>query len=191
MTTTLTTPETTDRTWTREENERAVAQGVFGPDDRVELIEGVIVPKMPQNPPHATALTLTDDALRVAFGRGYLFRSQMPLSVGTLSQPEPDLAIILGSPRDYGAAQPGADRAVLVVEVSDSSLAYDQTEKALLYARGGIGDYWIVNLVGRVLEVRRGPSDEGYQETLTFTEADSVAPLAAGNTLIAVADLLP
>ncbi|MBV9852298.1 MAG: Uma2 family endonuclease [Armatimonadetes bacterium] len=184
--------------WTREKYEQATALGLLGPDDKIELIEGEIVHKMPQNPPHSTGLTLAQEALRQVFPTGHVFRVQLPLSVGDFSQPEPDVAVVLGFPRDYKDAQPAADRAALVVEVSDTSLLYDQTQKASMYARAGIQDYWIVNLIERVLEVRRRPAPQedapfgfAYQEALHLSAGETVAPLATENAALAVADLLP
>ena len=184
--------------WTRRKYEQATALGLLGPEDRVELIEGEIIEKMPQNSPHSTALTLTHEALRAAFPTGYTVRDQLPLSVGDFSQPEPDIAVVLGTPRDYKEAQPTADRAALVVEVSDTSLGYDQAQKVGLYARAGIAEYWIVNLNERVLEVYRQPAARGeaphgpaYGQVLHLAETEALAPLAAAGALIAVADLLP
>ncbi len=184
--------------WTREKYERATELGLLGPDDRVELIEGEIVQKMPQNSPHSTAISLTQDALRLAFPVGFVVRPQLPLSVGDLSQPEPDLAVVAGSARDYSRTQPDAADAVLVVEISDSTLLPDQTTKAALYARAGVRDYWIVNLPERLLEVHRLPSlmddaplGHGYRDITRLTEAETIAPLAAPGSPLAVADLLP
>ena len=199
MTTTLTRPQAAPNAvsdpalflWTRAQYEKAVAQGVFTAADQIELIEGAIVQKMPQNPLHATALTLVQEALRSVFAAGHILRVQLPLSIGKRSQPEPDLAIVTGVPRDYLLAQPEADKAVMVVEISDATLRFDQGRKAMLYARAGIPEYWIVNLVERVLEVRRAPQDNGYAETQRLAADQSVTPLAAQDTQIAVADLLP
>ena len=184
--------------WTRQKYERATELGLLGPDDRVELIEGEIVQKMPQNSLHSTAISLTQEALRLTFPVGFVVRPQLPLSVGSLSQPEPDLAVVSGSARDYTAAQPTAENAVLVVEVSDSTLLPDQTTKAALYARAGIREYWIVNLPERVLEVHRRPSpvDDAllgysYQDITRLAETGVIAPLAAPDFAVAVADLLP
>lgn len=184
--------------WTREKYEHATELGLLGPDDRVELIEGEIVQKMPQKSPHSTAVMAGLEALRAAFPENHMVRPQLPLSVGELSQPEPDLAVVIGSLRDYRDAQPTADDAVLVVEVSDSTLLPDQTTKAGLYARAGIPEYWIVNLPERVLEVYRQPAPRedgllgyGYGQTLRLTVAETVSPLAAPDAVVTVADLLP
>ena len=187
--------------WTREKYERATELGLLGPDDRVELIEGEIVQKMPQDSLHSTAIMAGLDALRLAFPVGFVVRPQLPLSVGDLSRPEPDLAVVAvvaGSARDYSRAQPDAANAVLVVEVSDSTLLPDQTTKAALYARAAIEEYWIVNLPERVLEVYRRPVPVdgallgySYQDITRLAGTETIAPLAAPGLPVAVADLLP
>ena len=184
--------------WTREKYERATELGLLGPDDRVELIEGEIVQKMPQNSPHSTAISLTLEALRLAFPVGFVVRPQLPLNIGSLSQPEPDLAVVAGSARDYANVQPNAEDAVLVVEISDSTLLPDRTTKAALYARAGIGEYWIVNLPERILEAYRhplpmadAPLGHGYRDITRLAETGTIAPITAPSFPVAVADLLP
>src|SRR5687768_5471985 len=87
------------RRWTRDEYEKMLDAGVFSPDERVELIDGEILKVTPQNSPHATAIRLTEDALRTAFGPGHDVRPQLPLALDLYSEPEPDVTVVLGSPR--------------------------------------------------------------------------------------------
>ena len=162
---------------------------------RVELIEGEIVDMSPQMSPHAMAISLTLLELQKAFPDSYV-RMQLPLSFGSSSEPEPDLAVVTGKPRDYPTGHP--QTALLVVEVSDSTLRYDRTRKASLYARAGIEDYWVLNLVKKCLEVMRGPVEDGdaefgwgYASITTLKSGDHVSPLAKPQAAIAVADLLP
>lgn len=184
------------RRWTRREFERFIDLGVFGPEERLELVDGEIVTRMTQNEPHATATTLTGESLRLIFGAGRHIRVQMPLALGESDRPEPDLAVVTGGPRDYLAGHPTT--ALLVVEVSDTTLAYDRAVKAGQYARAGIAELWIVNLRDRVLEVHRHPAPmadqplgHNYRSVTRHTEDEQVAPLAAPNTPVRVADLLP
>lgn len=130
--------------FSRAQYEHMVDTGVFGPEDRLELLEGEIIDMAPEKSRHATAIRLLEDALRKVFGYGYDIRSQLPLSLNDLSQPEPDIAVVTGSPRDYRDAHPA--HAVLVVEVADTTLAYDRTRKLATYARSGIPEYWILDL---------------------------------------------
>jgi hypothetical protein len=185
------------RLLTVDEFDCAWAQGVYGPEERLELIEGEVIEKVtPQMMPHAIGVTLSADRVRLVFGEGFHVRVQLPMTIGTRNQPEPDVAVITGAVRDYLDAHPTT--AVLIIEVSDSTLRYDRTTKAALYARAGIADYWILNLVDRVLEVHREPAamtdmplGHGYRSITRHTPTDSVVPLAAPQSLIAVADLLP
>ena len=182
--------------WTRLEYERLVDLGAFGPADRVELLGGQMVVREPQASPHSTAVRLVAHALRAAFGPGWIIEGQLPVSLDDESEPEPDLTVVAGSPRDYLASHPS--RPVLVVEVALSSLALDRGEKASLYARAGLEDYWIVNLVDHVLEVYRDPEPHAeaphgwrYASALTLEGRARVKPLAAASAGILVADLLP
>lgn len=117
--------------WTRVEYERLIDRGIFREDERLELVDGLLVVKEPQGDPHAAAVDLAMAALRQAFGTGWLVRPHAPLALGGRSRPEPDVAVVPGGPRDY----PRAPRtAALVVEISDSRLAFDRTRKASVYA---------------------------------------------------------
>lgn len=127
---------------------------------------------------------------------GYFVSTQCPLDVGELSEPEPDVTVVAGDVRDYKDAHPTT--AVLIVEIADTSLAYDRTEKASLYAKAGIADYWILNLMDRQVEVRRDPVADpmqpfgfGYTHVTILAETGFVSPLAMPQAVIAVADLLP
>lgn len=174
--------------WTREEFERMVAAGVFHPEARLELIEGEIVNMVPQGSRHATSVQLTEQALRNIFTPGYAIRIQMPLALDGYSEPEPDIAVVEGTARDYRETHPS--RAVLIVEVSDATLPFDSDQKKRLYARSGIPEYWILNLPDECLDVHRQPYKEDYQEILTYQKKELVTPLNSERQ-ISVADLLP
>ncbi len=181
--------------WTRQEYQQMAALGLFT-HQRVELIEGQVVDMSPMGSEHATAVTLAAHTITRAFGAGYVVRWQMPFGVGALSEPEPDVAVIVGDARDYTAAHPTA--AVLLVEVADTSLAYDRTEKASLYAKAWVTDYWLLNLVQRQLEVHRDPVADStapygfrYAMTIVYATTEQVTPLALPHIRIAVAEMLP
>jgi Uma2 family endonuclease len=140
------------------------------------------------------SLTLTEEAARQMFGRGYTYRVQMPLNVSASSEPEPDLVVVRGAPR---TVRKHPTTAVLLVEISETTLLYDR-RKASLYASRGIRDYWIVNLIDHVLEVRRKPvvDDEApwghsYAEITIYRPVEMVSPLGARKSKVRVADLLP
>lgn len=184
------------RRWTVAEYERMVEAGVFAPGERVQLIEGTVFSMPPQLGPHASGVANVQYELMAVFRVGFVVRIQLPLELVPLSAPEPDAAVVRGSRDDYVTQHPRS--AVLVVEVSDTTLAFDRGEKASLYAAHRIPDYWILNLIDHVLEVYRDPgpmpdqlSDHGYRERLVLRSGDRVAPLAAPHGSIPVADLLP
>lgn len=180
--------------WTRREYERLADAGCLA-DQRLELIAGEILEMTPQRGAHAMAIGLVECALRRAFGESHWIRVQMPLALSADSEPEPDLAVVTGSPRDY-PEHPA--HAALVVEISDTTLAFDRARKAGLYAAAGIEEYWIVNLVDERLEVCRCLVDDAdaefgrrYEEVVCYARGSSVAPLAAPGRSLAVDDLLP
>lgn len=182
-------PTVQSKRWTRQEYDRMAEAGIFSPGDRVQLIEGDIITMTPQNSPHATAVGKTQRVLDRLFGPSVWVRVQMPLIVDPDSEPEPDLAVVPGEPADYRNEHPRT--ALLVVEVSDSTLPLDRDRKRAIYARAGISEYWIVNLADRCLEVYRDPAPGGsYLSSKKFGPSESVIPLAA-IAAIAVIDLLP
>lgn len=174
--------------WSVAEYERLVALGGFAPEKRVELIEGEIIEVMPQKPPHAVVLDLLEDAIRAICSGGNRVRTQRPLKLAT-SMPEPDLMVVQGEARAFLDSHPTG--ALLIVKVSDTTLDYDTDDKARVYAAAGIEDYWVININGRTVEVRRQPSARGYRSLQTYTETDTVAPLFNPTASIAVAELLP
>jgi len=160
---------------------------------RAWLINGVIIEEGPMNPPHAIAATKTEDLIRDLFRVGYHVRVAKPLVFGQITDPEPDVAVVVGKPGDY-TTHPNT--AALVVEVADSSLRHDITSKAELYATAGIADYWVLDVDGRQLWVFRDPAPipgggAAYRSQAAFGPTESVAPLAAPNSPVRIADLLP
>ena len=160
---------------------------------RAWLIQGVLIEEGPMSVPHRNALELIGSSLRAVFGAGWRVCVQMPLELGQTTDPQPDVAIVAGSPRGTTSHPTSA---ALVVEVSDTSLNYDVTTKAEVYATAGIADYWVLDVDGRRLLVFRNPASipgggAAYRTQLVFGPADSVAPLAAPASTVRVADLLP
>ena len=176
--------------------DRLIEAGIFGPEDRVELLDGLLVAHEPQGGRHATVVGLVRVALEKAFGSGYHVREEKPIALDERSEPEPDVAVVPGRRRDYLTAHPS--RPVLVVEVAETSLALDRVRKGGLYARAGIPDYWVVNLISDVLEVYRqpGPGASGrevckYGSVRLLRRNAVVTPLAAPGARIRVRALLP
>jgi len=184
------------RRWTRQEYDRMIEAGVLTPEDRVELIDGEILAMTPQGSAHATGVSLAQEALRTALGSHVYVRVQLPLAFGLDSEPEPDVAVVAGSVRDYRDAHPQS--ALLVVEVADATLPYDRDVKGSLYARAGVPEYWLVNLAEAVVEAHRDPMvmpqarfGWQYRTVDRFGPGDSIARLSFPHASIAVADLLP
>ena len=167
-----------------------VASGALGPDDRVELLEGVIVAMAPQNPAHAAGVARADEVLRAAIGRRAHVRPQLSL-VLRRSVPEPDLAVVAGRPDDYQSAHPTT--ALLVIEVADSSLKQDRLSKAAIYAAAGIPEYWIVNLRDEVVEVMRDPdpAQARYRAVRSAARGERLELIALPGAALDAAALLP
>lgn len=170
--------------------------GVFQPGDPIELLGGELIVAEPQGSEHYTSICLVQEALRQAFGPGFTIRSQGPIALDDESEPEPDVAVVPGTIRDYSGEHPA--RPVLVVEVAESSLRLDRQRKAGLYARARLEDYWILNLVDGVLEIYRQPVADPsaayglrYASRIVLTRDGSATPLAAPSTSIPVRALLP
>jgi Uma2 family endonuclease len=185
------------RRWSRLEYDRLIAEGVFQPGERLELLAGQLVVREPQGSPHATGIRLVTRALREVFADDtWIVDMQLPVALDEESEPEPDVTVTAGDPRDYLPSHPV--RPVLVVEVAEASLALDREEKGSLYARARVPEYWVLNLRDRVLEVYREPHPDAsaphgwvYRSRQNLTAGERVMPLAAPTARIAVAELLP
>jgi Uma2 family endonuclease len=184
------------RRWTRAEYDQMIADGRFRPDERLELLGGQLVVREPQGSRHSAAIELALEALQRAFGSPWRVRVQLPVALDPESEPEPDLCVVAGDPRTRARDHP--PNPVLIVEVADSSVAFDREHKGSLYARAGIADYWIVNVEDSCLEVCRRPVRAPdspfrwrYAERSVLGAADLVSPLAAPSARIQVNELLP
>jgi len=168
-----------------------VADGVLRPDDRVELLDGVIVAMPPQDPAHAFAVMRLDRVLQDLIGTRASIRVQLPFIAGTHSVPEPDIAVVPGPESRYAGAHPSA--ALLIVEVADSSLIQDRLTKAPIYAGSGVPEYWLVNLRDGCVEVFRSPQPEArrYVEKHIARRGERVELAALAGVSLAVDDLLP
>ena len=180
--------------WSKEEYYRLGKVGFFE-GQRTELIDGEIFVVSPQNFPHAITTDRVATVLRKALGADYWVRTQLPQDTGRTSLPEPDISVVPGPPERY---RDHPSQAVLVVEVSDTSLSFDRKRKAAHYAAAGVPDYWIVNLKQRQLEIFRDPQPDSsqagrwrYQNQTTLTLADTISPLQLPTASISVASMLP
>jgi Uma2 family endonuclease len=187
----MTATQLKSRSWTKEEYYRLVEQGQFH-DQHVQLINGEIIDMPPQGPEHFLAMNAVYEVLRREFAVGACVRMQGPLDPDLNSAPEPDIAVVPGVMADYKLHP---KTAMLIVEISDSSLWLDR-KKAHVYAASGVDEYWIVNLRNHSLEVFRRPVlDAGalagfrYIETQTLVSG-SISPLARPGSVIQVGELL-
>jgi Uma2 family endonuclease len=169
---------------TREEYQRMGEQGFFR-DERVELLDGLIVEMSPIGPPHVFSTLLLTRALTIAFGHRAWVGIQSSFALSDESMPEPDAFVV---PPDDVDATRYPSHALLIVEVAETSLHHDRTVKAALYAEAGVPEYWIVNLIDDVVEVHREPLNGHYSEFHTARHGEI---LSVAGVSVAVDDILP
>jgi Uma2 family endonuclease len=176
------------RLFSVEEYYRLAELGVLKADERVELIGGEIVPMSPHDPKHSNAVAWCTNLFSEHFGRSHLVRVQLPLRIGTHSEPEPDLGLLEKSLASGLVGHPtGLD---FVLEVANTSLAYDRCEKLQLYARAQIPEYWIVNLRDQWVEVYRDPQGNGYGDHFQRGPGEFLELLRLPGPRLAVSTLL-
>jgi Uma2 family endonuclease len=166
--------------------------GILDEDDRVELLDGLIVPKMTKHPPHRLCTRLERGVLEANVPAGYYVDSQEPITTDD-SEPEPDVCVVRGAPRDYQDRHPGPADVPLVVEVADESLRRDRGIKLALYARARIAEHWIVDLEARTVEVYTEPAGDGFARRVDHADAGDLPLAIDGRPLgrIPVKSLLP
>ncbi len=168
--------------FTVDQYHRMIQAGVLTENDRVELLEGWIVDKMPQHPPHSTTIAVLRRHLSEKLPEQWVLRLQSPVSLPG-SEPEPDLAVARGPDERYFSAHPGPDEIAVVIEVSDHTLDYDRAVKARIYARARIPIYWIVNLRGAQVEVYSQPRAgkvAAYRQRQLIGGKDALSVVIAG-----------
>jgi Uma2 family endonuclease len=178
------------------EYHRMIQTGILTEKDDVELLEGLIVAKMPRNPPHDVGVEVARDVIGGRWPPGWSLRSQSAITTAD-SEPEPDVAAVRGEPRAYRHRHPEPADIGVLVEVSDTTLTYDRTEKGRIYAHAGIAYYWIVNLVDGWIEVYSDPDTTGappaYRAHTDYRPGDLVPLILDGKVVatLPVAALLP
>lgn len=161
------------RRLSRAEYDRLVMEGWFH-DERVELIDGIVVEMAPIGPPHCDPIDFLNRRFVIGAGDRATVRVQLPFAAGDFSEPEPDLALV--PPGRYGKDHPS--HADLIVEVAESSLRYDRETKAPLYAASSVDEYWIVDVNGRAVEVYDQSNGERFTRIRTFAKGARIAPAA-------------
>jgi Uma2 family endonuclease len=183
------------RRFTVDEYHRLTQQGLLTEDDNLELLEGLLVLKLARNPPHDGTIQLVEESLKRGLPPGWCVRIQSAVTLAE-SEPEPDLVVARGNTRAFLNQHPGPADVGLVIEVADSSLPSDRTDKVRIYARNRLPVYWIVNVTDRQVEVYEQPSGPtaapDYGTRHTYHPGDAV-PLSLDGQILAsipVADLL-
>lgn len=176
---------------TLDEYHRMAKAGVFDAQARIELIDGELIEMAPIDPPHASTVDriLNQFAAHLA-GRAWI-RCQNPMTLRPASEPQPDLILARCGESGYSDHHPYAQDVLLAVEVSVSSLRFDRKIKVPLYARSGIRELWLVNLVENELVAYREPTDAWYASVNTYCRGDRISPSAFPDVNFAVTDLLP
>ena len=168
----------TRRLFTVDEYYRMAKAGILRPDERVELIEGEIMAMAPMGSPHAAGVDRTNRLFSLSVGERAIVRVQSAVRLSERAEPEPDLALLRPRPDFYAARHPGPDDVLLIVEVSDTTLAYDLQVKVPMYAAAGIPEVWVVDLPHACLHVSREPVGGEYRDVAVLGRDDAVTLLA-------------
>lgn len=179
------------RLWTVEEYHRMAEAGIFGADERVELLEGKIIWMIAKGTAHRSAVGRTDYLLKNRLGNRAWVSVQDPVKLNARSEPEPDIAVVKVDPLDYADHHPTPTEVYLIIEVAESSLKLDCRIKAQAYSQAGITDYWVLDVVGRQLHVFREPTQDGYQNKAILAEDTTISPLDFPDLSITVWEMLP
>jgi Uma2 family endonuclease len=176
--------------FTADEYHQMAEAGVLRDDDRVELIEGEIVDMTPIGPRHSAVVNRLTHALVRGCGDRAIVQIQASIRLGLHSEPQPDVALLRPRSDFYESATPGPESVLLLIEVADTSLPYDRGVKLRLYARAGIREVWLVDLVRNQVEVHREPAQEGYQRSEIHGPGDPLVPVALPELSLLPAELL-
>lgn len=168
---------TKNRLWTVEEYHRMIDAGILTPNDKVELLEGRIIQMSPQKPPHAATIQRSDRYLQNLFRDKADIRIQLPITLST-SEPEPDIAVVRINALAYSDHHPSAEEIFLLIEVAYTTLTFDRQEKAPIYARANILEYWILDIENRQVYIYRNPTTSGYKTEIILQLNAALAPLA-------------
>jgi Uma2 family endonuclease len=172
------------------EYHRMAAAGILTEEDRVELIEGELIAMSPIGDRHAGTTLRLNRALFRAAGDRALVGVGHPIRLDRMSEPQPDFVLLAPRADDYTGGHPGPEDVLLAIEVSDSSLRFDRTIKLPLYGGHGIREYWIVDLVGRCVEVCRQPHPGGYASVTRAAPGEDLEPEALPGLRLRVSDIL-
>jgi Uma2 family endonuclease len=176
--------------FTVDEYHRMGETGILGEDDRVELIEGQIIEMNPIRSAHAARVKRLNRLLVRRLGTRAIVQVQDPVVLSRFSEPEPDLAVLKPRADFYASRHPEAADVLLIVEVADTSRGFDRSVKAPLYARVGIRELWVVDVIEEIVQVHRKPQRGAYREVNRFGRAQRVTIAALPRMAFRVADIL-
>jgi len=183
-------PEVKRHAFTAREYRAMAEAGVLGEDDRVELLGGEVVDMAPIGSRHLACVVALTHLLVEASGGRWFVSAQNPVRLSERDEPQPDLSLLGRRPRPDAAAPPGPEDVLLVVEVSDTTLAYDRTVKLPLYARAGIPEAWVVDLAERKVEVHSGPAPGGYRASRSFGLGEAIVSATVEGVALPVEEVL-
>jgi Uma2 family endonuclease len=179
----------TRRRFTREEYYRMAEVGILGARERVELIQGEIVQMSPIGPRHAAFVDNLNRLLARRLPDEAIVRVQGPVALADDTEPQPDLAVLRVSDIPYKNRDAWAEDALLVIEVAETSLAYDRSTKRRLYAQAGIPECWVVDCAAETVEVHRGPGPDGYSDVRLVTGAATLSPRAFPDVALSTTEI--
>ena len=177
---------------TVDEYHRMAAGGVFDADTRIELIDGELIERVsPSKPPHASTVYLLTQLLNRAFADVAMVRVQSPITLGSMSEPEPDIALVAFDEYGYQHRHPNLSDVLLLLEATDSTLWSDRRKKISFYARRNVAEVWLVDLVNMCVHAYREPKAGTYTVVRRFERGERIAPLAFPTVVLEITDLLP
>jgi Uma2 family endonuclease len=182
--------ELPQRRWSVDEYHRMVSAGILTASDRVELLDGCIIERVPQEPPHASTTSSFGNEFVMLFAGKAWVRQQLPITIAPNSEPEPDIAVVRLDANRYRDRHPAPEDVYLLIEVAASTLSYDRDRKARIYAKARIPEYWVIDVNQRAVLVFREPQGDRYQLQQVFDVKDVLTPVTFPDVMIDLATLL-
>ncbi|GBO55151.1 hypothetical protein APA_3201 [Pseudanabaena sp. lw0831] len=177
--------------WSIADYHQMIEAGILDEDDRVELLEGKIVCMSPQRPFHAASVQRSSRLLFKLLSDRAEIRIQLPVILGNDSEPEPDIAVVRFDDHEYSFRHPEVSDIYLLIEVADWTISKDRKQKARIYGKNQVLEYWILDLQNRQVYIFRQPEDGSYREELILSSNDSLAMQAFPDIAIALDALFP
>ena len=177
--------------WSVDDYHQMIEAGVLDEDDRVELLEGKIVCMSPQRPFHAASVQRSSRLFFKLLGDRAYIRTKLPVTLGDDSEPEPDIAVVRLDAHEYCLKHPESADIYLLIEVADLTISKDRKQKARIYGKNQVLEYWILDLQKRQVYIFRQPENGSYQEELILNSEDTATMIAFPDVAIALTALFP